>query len=132
MQWIAKNLKWIMLVAGLLTCTMLYAAIDPLGALRATFGDTLPDGPLVQIVVRNWGALITLVGALLIYGAYRPAARPVVLALAVVSKLVFIGLVLTYGQAYLDKAAPAIAFDLVVVGLLSVGLLQALRQPVQS
>lgn len=132
MQWIAKNIKWIMLVAGLLTCTMLYAAIDPLGALRATFGDTLPDGPLVQIVVRNWGALITLVGALLIYGAYRPAARPVVLALAVVSKLVFIGLVLTYGQAYLDKAGPAIAFDLVVVGLLSVGLLQALRQPVQS
>lgn len=132
MQWIAKNLKWIMLVAGLLTCTMLYAAIDPLGALRATFGDTLPDGPLVQIVVRNWGALITLVGALLVYGAYRPAARPVALVLAVVSKLVFIGLVLTYGQAYLGKAGLAVGFDLLVVALLALGLVQTLREPVKS
>lgn len=132
MQWIAKSLKWIMLVAGVLTCTMLYAAIDPLGALRATFGATLEDGPLVQIVVRNWGVLITLVGALLIYGAYRPTSRPLVLVLAVVSKLVFISLVLTYGQAYLGKAGLTIGFDLVVVVLLALGLVQSLRQPVKG
>ena len=130
MQWIAKALKWIMLVSGVLTCTMLYAAIDPQGALRQTFGTTL-EGPLANIVVRNWGVLITLVGALLIYGAYRPASRPLVLVVAIVSKLAFIGLVLAYGQAYLGTAGLAIGFDLVVVGLFIVALVQMRKPPLQ-
>ena len=130
MQSIVKALKWIMLVSGVLTCTMLYAAIDPQGALRQTFGTTL-EGPLANIVVRNWGVLITLVGALLIYGAYRPASRPLVLVVAIVSKLVFIGLVLVYGQAYLGTAGLAIGFDLVVVGLFIVALVQMRKPPLQ-
>ena len=61
MSLVAANIKWIMLVSGALTCTMVYAAIAPQAALRSTFGETL-EGPLADIVVRNWGALITLVG----------------------------------------------------------------------
>ncbi len=131
MTWITSYIKWIMLISGVLTCTMLYAAIDPQGALRSTFGTTL-EGPLADIVVRNWGALITLVGALLIYGAYRPASRPLVLAIAVVSKLTFIALVLVYGQAYLDTAGLAIGFDLVVVCLFIVALVQASKPQIKS
>lgn len=131
MKWITAHIKWIMLISGVLTCTMLYAAIDPQGALRSTFGTTL-EGPLADIVVRNWGALITLVGALLIYGAYRPASRPLVLAIAVVSKLTFIALVLVYGQAYLDTAGLAIGFDLVVVCLFIVALVQAPKPQIKS
>ena len=123
MNLITQHMKWIMLVSGVLTCTMLYAVIDPQGALRSTFGTTL-EGPLANIVVRNWGALITLVGALLIYGAFRPASRPLVLTVAVVSKLIFITLVLVYGQAYLGQAGSVIVFDVVAVLLLSVGLIR--------
>lgn len=65
MNIVAANIKWIMLVSGVLTCTMAYAAIAPQAALHATFGETL-EGPLADIVVRNWGALITLVGAMLV------------------------------------------------------------------
>ena len=36
----------------------------------------------------------------------RPASRPLVLVVAIVSKLAFIGLVLVYGQAYLGTAVP--------------------------
>lgn len=126
MNWIAKQMKWIMLVSGVLTCTMVYAALDPQAAMLATFGATM-EGPLVHIVVRNWGALITLVGLFLIYGAYRPAQRPVILVLACVSKLVFIGLVLVYGQAYLGKAGAAVVFDSVVVVLFAL-YLAGLRQ----
>lgn len=127
MNWITAQMKWIMLVSGLLTCTMVYAAIDPQGALRNTFGTTL-EGPLADIVVRNWGALITLVGALLIYGAYRPASRPLVLTIAVVSKLIFIVLVLVYGQAYLGKAGVAVVFDLLVVVLYVIYLVRLPRR----
>ncbi|HYF65462.1 MAG TPA: hypothetical protein VD886_21730, partial [Herpetosiphonaceae bacterium] len=116
MQWIIARIKWIMLVSGVLTCTMLYAAIAPQAALRATFGPTL-EGPVAEIVVRNWGALIALVGALLIYGAFNPPSRRLVLAIAVISKLIFMLLVVTYGRAYLGKAGIALAVDLISVGL---------------
>lgn len=38
---------------------------------------------------------------MLIYGAYHPSARPLVLTIAGLSKLIFIGLVVVYGSQYL-------------------------------
>lgn len=123
MKWIVARIQWIMLVSGLLTCTMLYAAIAPEAALRTTFGESL-QGPLAEIIVRNWGALITLVGTGLIYGAYDPGSRRLILTIAAVGKLFFIALVLTYGRAYLDKAGLVIVSDLVMSALF-VGYLAA-------
>lgn len=40
MKIIVDNIKWIMLVAGVLTCTMLYAAFAPQASLQSTFGVT--------------------------------------------------------------------------------------------
>ena len=117
MNWIVAKIKWIMLVSGVLTCTMIFAAVAPHAALRSTFGVTL-EGPLAEIVVRNWGALITLVGAMLIYGAFNPPTRTLVLTVAGLSKLTFIGLVLTYGTQYLGhQAGVLIAVDLIMVVL---------------
>ena len=117
MNWIVAKIKWIMLVSGVLTCTTIFAAIAPQAALRSTFGATL-EGPLAEIVVRNWGALIAIVGAMLIYGAFNPPTRPLVLTAASLSKLTFIGLVLTYGTQYVGhQAGVSIAADLVMVVL---------------
>lgn len=117
MNMIAGNIKWIMLVSGALTCTMLHAAIAPQAALRSTFGETL-EGPLAEIVVRNWGALIALVGAMLVYGASDPPTRPLILTVAGLSKLTFVGLVLAHGRQYLGhQAGLAIGIDLVMVAL---------------
>jgi hypothetical protein len=117
MNVIAANIKWIMLVSGALTCTMLYAAIAPRAALQSTFGETL-DGPLAEIVVRNWGALITLVGLMLIWGAFKPELRTLVLTVAGISKLMFAALVLAHGGRYLgQQAGVAIAIDLLWVVL---------------
>ena len=68
----ASRTKPIMLITGLLTCTMIYALFFPDGALKSMFGESLGGTALAQIVVRSWGALITLIGAMLIYGAFRP------------------------------------------------------------
>src|SRR5688500_3671257 len=116
------SIKWIMLVSGVLTCTMLFAAVAPQAALRATFGDTL-EGPLSEIIVRNWGVLIGLIGAMLIYGAFDPPARPLILIVAGISKLVFVGLIFTYGSQYLGKAGLAAGIDLMWVVLYAVYLL---------
>ena len=117
MQRIVVNIRWIMLISGALTCTMIYVAIAPQAALRATFGASL-DGPLAEIVVRNWGSLITLVGAMLIHGAFNPPTRALVLTVAGVSKLTFIGLVLALGTEFLGlQGWVSIAGDLVMVTL---------------
>lgn len=117
MRIITANIRWIMLVSGLLTCTMIYAAIAPQAALRSTFGEAL-TGPVAEIVVRNWGLLITLVGAMLIHGALHAAVRPLVLVVAAASKLVFILLVLAQGSRYLgQQTGIAIALDAVWVAL---------------
>jgi|SRR6476646_11615340 len=117
MNWVVAKIKWIMLVSGALTCTMLYAAIAPQAALRSTFGESL-EGPLAEIVVRNWGALIALVGAMLIYGAYDAPGRPLILTVAGISKLVFIALVLAHGRDFLGhQVGVAILIDLAAVAL---------------
>lgn len=100
-----------MLLSGALTCTMLYAAIAPQAALSSQFGSSL-QGPVAEVVVRSWGVLITLVGGMLLYGAYHPAQRQLVLAVAGTSKLAFVSLVLAQGGALLQhQAGIAVAVD---------------------
>jgi predicted permease len=112
---LSGSIKWIMMVSGVLTCTMVYAVIAPQAMLQSTFGETL-EGPLTLLIVRNWGALIFLVGAMLIYGAFTPAVRPLVLSVAAASKVVFIALVVSHGSRYTSgQAGISIAVDSVMV-----------------
>ena len=53
-------------------------------------------------MVRHWGALIGLMGILLIYGAFREHARRLALLVVGASKVVFIALVLSLGQEFLQ------------------------------
>ena len=115
MNLIVANIKWIMLVSGLLTCTLFYAAIAPQVALRSMFGESL-DGQLAEIIVRNWGALLTLVGALQVYGAFNSISRLLIVIVSSISKLVFVTLVLVYGRSFLGyQAGTAITIDLIIV-----------------
>lgn len=124
MTWIVTRIKPIMLTAGVLTSTMVFAAIAPQAALQSTFGEKL-EGPVAEIVVRNWGALIALIGAMLIYSAYHPPTRQLALTIAGVSKIAFIALVLAYGGMYLDnQAGVAVAVDLIFVLLFAAYLVQ--------
>ena len=117
MSWIVRNIRWIMVTSGALTSTMIYAAIAPQAALQSTFGAAL-EGPHAEIVVRNWGALIALVGAMLLYGAFNQPVRRLTLAVAGASKAVFIGLVLAHGALFLGhQAGIAIAVDAVMIAL---------------
>lgn len=115
MNWIISNMKPIMLISGGLTCTMIYAALAPQAALQSTFGESI-DGPVANIVVRNWGVLIALVGGMLIYGAFNPPVRFLVLTVAGLSKIAFITLLLIAGRQFLDsQAGTAIVSDVLQV-----------------
>jgi hypothetical protein len=128
MQTIERHIKGLMLVSGTLTMTMLYAAVAPAAALQSTFGESL-QGPLAEVVVRNWGVLIGLMGGLLIHGAFNPAVRRTALLTAGASKVAFIALVLANGTRYLgDGAGTAVVVDAVTV-LLFGGYLLAAPEP---
>ena len=122
MKTIVAGMKWIMLVAGLLTCTMLYAAIAPQAAVARMFGESV-DGAMASIVVRNWGVLIGLMGALLIFGALNPQSRRLTLVAAGVSKLAFIALIAAQGERYLAGLGAAVAVDAFMVIAFGVFLL---------
>ena len=114
MNFIIKNIKWVMLISGGLTFTMFYGLFAPQAALESMFGASF-NGTLENIVIRSWSALVGLIGAILIYGFFSQKNRVFSIAVAALSKVVFVSLVLLYGQEFLGKAAPAIAMDCVVI-----------------
>jgi hypothetical protein len=46
-SWIVVNIHWIMILSGVLTMTMVYAALAPDAALRSTFGESV-SGPVAD------------------------------------------------------------------------------------
>ena len=121
MDLIIGNFKWIMLASGLLTLTMVAAAFAPRALFVSMFGEE-PQGALAMLLARNWGVLIGLTGAMLIWGAFHVEARPLVLLVAGASKLTFIGLVLSQ-PSFRAKAISAVVIDGVMVALFAAYLL---------
>ena len=110
MTFITTYIKWIMLVTGLLTCSMFQAFLFPETGLNMVFGISI-DGPIAEVVVRNWGTLVGIVGVLLIFGAFKPHSRPLILVVSAVTKVIFISLILIFGSDYLEPAIGPIVFD---------------------
>jgi hypothetical protein len=119
-EFVVAQFKWIMLVGGLITLTMLQAAFAPRAALRGLLGEE-PQGQLGLLLARNWGVLVALTGAMLIWGAFHPEARPLILLVAGASKLAFISLVLG-NAAYRRKAIIPLIIDGALVVLFTIYL----------
>jgi hypothetical protein len=132
MTWIVRNIHRLMIVSGILTLTMVYAAIAPEAALQSTFGESV-TGPVADVVVRNWGALIALVGAMLIYAARRPTERALALTIAAASKSIFIVLVLSHGGRFLSyQAGIAVVVDLLWVAVFAMYFVAMRRTAIAS
>jgi len=110
-----SNFKWIMLICGLLTCSMFLGLFSPESSLESNFGEGLVTGP-ENVVVRGWSALIGLMGIMLIYGAFNTAIRKFSLVLVGTSKIIFIGIILIYGRQYLEFGlGTAVVVDAIMI-----------------
>ena len=129
MRFFISYFKWIMLVSGLLTCTMFLGLFSPDTSLHSNFGETL-EGPLANVIVRNWSALIGLMGFMLIYGAFNASVRKFSLVIAGISKIIFILLVLTAEESFLafGVGTAVIADSIMVVLYIAYLLLAKLPQ----
>ncbi|MDZ4705594.1 MAG: hypothetical protein SH848_16835 [Saprospiraceae bacterium] len=122
MKFFVTNFKWIMLLSGLLTCTMFLGLISPQAQMMSNFGTSI-EGPLAEIIVRNWSALIGLTGIMLIYGAFVPAVRRYSLVIAGTGKVIFIFLLLSWGKPYLEfGAGTAVVADSLMIVLFAIYL----------
>jgi hypothetical protein len=126
MQFIVKNIKPIMLLSGVLTCSMVYAVFAPEVAVTNTFGEPI-TGPVANIVVRSWGALVTLMGIMLIFGAFNPPNRKFAAAIAAISKFIWVGLIFFLGGKFLGTAGVVVGFDAAVAVILSIYVLTPTR-----
>ena len=124
MNIIITKIKWIMIIAGLLTCSMIFAVFAPQAALISMFGDAITE-PLGEVIVRSWGFLIFLMGVLLIYGAFKPVYRNLSLVIVGISKIAFISLILIFGEQYIEKSAVTIIFDSILIALFAFYLIKA-------
>jgi phage-related minor tail protein len=123
MRFFIANFKWIMLISGLLTCSMFLGLFSPQSSLKSNFGEELVEGA-GNIIVRNWSALIGLMGIMLIYGAFKPAVRKFSLIIAGISKVIFIALVLSLGKQYMGfGVGTAVVVDAVMIFLFIVYLI---------
>lgn len=105
-----------MLVFGTVTFTMFYGLFAPQAALESMFGASF-DGRLETIVVRSWSTLVGLMGAMLIYGAYSVQNRIFSISIVALSKVIFVSLILLYGQAFIGKVGMAIIMDCIFITL---------------
>jgi hypothetical protein len=102
---------------------MFLGLVSPESSLKSNFGDTLV-GTSTEIIVRNWSALIGLIGIMLIYGAFNPPVRTFSLITAGISKIIFIMLILTIGKQYLTfGVGTAVIVDSIMVVLFAAYLL---------
>ena len=121
MDLIIGQFKWIMLAGGLVTMTMLQAAVAPRAAFRMLLGEE-PQGPLALLIARNWGLIVGGSGAMLVWAAFHPEVRTPVLLFSAAGKLSFVLLVL-FHPPYRRKAIAAIAIDGLLVVLFAAYLL---------
>jgi hypothetical protein len=103
-SWIVVNIRWIMILPGVLTMTM----VTPRSHLKLRFVDVSRGrergwSPISSSV--TGGALVALVGAMLVYGARKPPVRPMALTVAGASKEIFVALVLSHRRHFLGYQA---------------------------
>lgn len=115
-MWIVENIWWVLVISGLLTCSMITMMLAPRFAMRSTFGE-VAEGPVANLIARSWGAMIFATGLMLIYAAYHPEARLPILLYAIAGKLGFIVLALAEPRIR-AKAMAVVLADSVMVALL--------------
>jgi hypothetical protein len=82
---VAKTIKWFLIVAGLATCLTLPFALD-INFFTPMLGGLVDYTPSSVPALRHWGIMIFALGALMIAAAFRPWLRFETILFATVEK----------------------------------------------
>lgn len=119
MTWLVENIQAILVVCGLVTAAMLQFTLMPRRAARSFFGETV-DGPMADVAVRGWGLLIALTGGMLLWAAFHPETRTLAIGVALISKVFYMGQLITRGGRFLKgMAGVSVVLDVIMATLLA-------------
>ena len=82
---VAKTIKWFLIVAGMATCLTLPFALD-INLFTPMLGGLVDYTPSSVPALRHWGIMIFALGALMIAAAFRPWLRFETILFATVEK----------------------------------------------
>jgi hypothetical protein len=88
---IASHSVAILVATGLYTAVALLQLFAPRTSLSLIFG-VQTDDRFTLLIARHWGLLAALVGSLLVFAAFHPEVRALVVVVAIVEKLTLAGL----------------------------------------
>ena len=130
MNILIDNMQWVLLACGVLTTTMIQAVFFPNSTMRAYFGEPAAT-PAAEMLMRTWGALVTIAGVFLVYAAFTPAIRPAALLSVGAGKLAFIVLMASQPGRFLKgQGLIAVIIDSLMLALFAAYLWAAPVQPV--
>lgn len=117
---VTEHIHTILLVTGIITCSLVVGVFAPGVVLRYCFFEDRPSATQT-LMVQHWFLVVALIGSLIVYAAFDPAVRTVVLTAAVVEKF-SIGALVAVSRARNWRLAFIASVD-AVMGLLYVSYL---------
>ncbi len=91
---VARTLKWFLIVFGLATCGTLPFAID-INLLTPMFGGLVDYTPSSVPALRHWGIMVFGIGVLMVAAGFRPWLRFEVMVFSALEKVFFVYLYLS-------------------------------------
>jgi hypothetical protein len=103
---IARTIKWFLIIFGLATCGTLPFAVD-INLFTPIFGGLVDYTPSSVPALRHWGIMIFGIGALMVVAAFRPWLRFETMMFSIVEKAFMVYLFLSnlgqpWGMGYIS------------------------------
>jgi hypothetical protein len=106
---------------------MILTVFSPESGMKQTFGESL-EGPLGEMISRNWAKGVFLFGVMLIWGAFAMPVRRMALTIVGLSKLGFVVMVVGLGDPFLKAAMVPVVLDSSLAAYFAVYLFATRRQ----
>ncbi|WP_017222165.1 hypothetical protein [Moritella dasanensis] len=119
---ISTYIDLVLLLSGLITSSLIIQVVAPRYALKAFYGLTV-DSELALFLARAGGLPIATIGSLMIWASFNDAIQLPIIIAALISKTLFITLIVLNWKVTGKGYALTIAIDSIVVLLLSLYLL---------
>lgn len=112
-EWIIRTA---LIVLGVLTATPVLSLVNP--SQLESYGVVDPD-PIVLTLLQHRGIFQLLLGAALVWAAFRPHVRVAVAIAAIVSKGAALGLTVSRPEVLAESSPVAMVFDPICIVLLT-------------
>ena len=128
-RFIARTIRWFLIVSGLLTCTTLVFAID-INFFTPMLGGLVDYTPSSVPALRHWGFTIFVIGALMVAAGFRPWLRFEIILLAAAEKAFLAYLFLSnLGQPWVMGYLVLVMVDTLIVAYMIVYLVSEESRP---